>query len=514
MKYFKFITIVLGLAFLALSFATVFAADFSLNMPKYDENVGAGEQLVSFLEWAFTFAIAAAGILALLMIMIGGFQYITAAGSEAMAGQAKNRIQNAILGLVLALCSYLILNTINPDLVTLHLPGFEPLSSSDFNWEDFLPEEPKAGDEAHDVLDGGICATKLDCYHSRECVDKFICPANKVNNYLDQASCETAESQCYNDPNTTDKTPCIPTKICEAVKPDPKNPNRALDGRVLYGEKCENISTDICYDAPEVVCHSSFDARCHVRSDYWQPCERNEECKNSEADVPLEKKLHCDTKNKRCTTEDDSLPGEIPGETPTEEPIFEYSPDGKYAIVLQDYIWSDTSGCNNITKPGKWKQPSGFWEEVCQMRWPNAPTKDASVKCDAKKQCAEYQWAEAVEGIAATCENSYGKDWKKEDDKTICQQIQGNPAISDIDCCKQQIVCCRNEQTTGESAACNMLNLYLNESQKKVFEWKQATGGDKPCRDLQLGPASFIKFYTDWGTNPLPATCCEKTQKK
>ena len=58
---------------------------------------------------------------ALFMISVGGFLYLTSAGNTSRASTAKGIIFDAILGLILALVSYLILYTINPDLVLLRI---------------------------------------------------------------------------------------------------------------------------------------------------------------------------------------------------------------------------------------------------------------------------------------------------------------------------------------------------------------------------------------------------------
>lgn len=57
---------------------------------------------------------------AMVMIVIGGLEYMT---SELISSkdEGRKRIQNAILGLVIALGSYLLLNTINPDLLNVCL---------------------------------------------------------------------------------------------------------------------------------------------------------------------------------------------------------------------------------------------------------------------------------------------------------------------------------------------------------------------------------------------------------
>lgn len=59
-------------------------------------------------------------VLAVLMIVVGGIEYMSTVSIGEKEG-AKNRIVNALLGLLLALGSYIILNTINPDLVNIQV---------------------------------------------------------------------------------------------------------------------------------------------------------------------------------------------------------------------------------------------------------------------------------------------------------------------------------------------------------------------------------------------------------
>jgi len=51
------------------------------------------------------------------MITVGGFWYVTSAGNQAQATTAKSIITDAFLGLFVALFAFLILRTINPNLV-------------------------------------------------------------------------------------------------------------------------------------------------------------------------------------------------------------------------------------------------------------------------------------------------------------------------------------------------------------------------------------------------------------
>jgi len=87
------------------------------SLPKEGGDLEENVTLEEYLTWAFRFVLALAGFLAVMMIVIGGVQYIISGASESMRGEAKKRIENAIWGLVMALVSYLVLYTINPSLV-------------------------------------------------------------------------------------------------------------------------------------------------------------------------------------------------------------------------------------------------------------------------------------------------------------------------------------------------------------------------------------------------------------
>ena len=87
------------------------------SLPREGPDLEKNVTLKEYLTWAFRFALALAGFLAVMMIVIGGVEWIISGASEAMRGEAKKRIENAIWGLVMALVSYLVLYTINPSLV-------------------------------------------------------------------------------------------------------------------------------------------------------------------------------------------------------------------------------------------------------------------------------------------------------------------------------------------------------------------------------------------------------------
>lgn len=78
--------------------------------------------LGAFVQSMYKYAIGIAAILATVMIIVAGFQYVASGGNAEMITSAKKRIGGALIGLLLAYLSYAILNTLNPALTNLRLP--------------------------------------------------------------------------------------------------------------------------------------------------------------------------------------------------------------------------------------------------------------------------------------------------------------------------------------------------------------------------------------------------------
>ncbi|HEX9664198.1 MAG TPA: hypothetical protein VGA49_00025 [Patescibacteria group bacterium] len=100
-------------------------ASIKLNVPF--GGLGTASNYAEYIAALYKFGVAAAGVVAVVMIMIGGIIWIVAAGNASKIGQAQNLITNAIIGLIMILGSYVLLNTINPDLVKLRVPELETI---------------------------------------------------------------------------------------------------------------------------------------------------------------------------------------------------------------------------------------------------------------------------------------------------------------------------------------------------------------------------------------------------
>jgi hypothetical protein len=74
----------------------------------------------TYIRAAITLIIGLAGGLAVILIMVGGIEYITSATGMGKSN-GKDKIYNAIIGLLLVIGAYAILYTINPNLLKFNL---------------------------------------------------------------------------------------------------------------------------------------------------------------------------------------------------------------------------------------------------------------------------------------------------------------------------------------------------------------------------------------------------------
>ncbi len=96
-----------------------------------------GQLLNLFMSKLIKYSIYLAGIVAVIMIILAGFQWLSAGGNQSKIGTSKGKITSAIIGLALIFCSYIILNTVNPSLTNLdknlELLYIEPDYREDFD---------------------------------------------------------------------------------------------------------------------------------------------------------------------------------------------------------------------------------------------------------------------------------------------------------------------------------------------------------------------------------------------
>lgn len=93
-------------------------ASYTLNVPI--GSVTEIQNLPTYINTIYTWLLPAASLIAVVMLMIGGLQYVLSRGKSKYIEKAKTRITNAITGLVLLLAVFVILNLIDPRLTALN----------------------------------------------------------------------------------------------------------------------------------------------------------------------------------------------------------------------------------------------------------------------------------------------------------------------------------------------------------------------------------------------------------
>ena len=89
-------------------------------LPGITKPDGVTATFATYIPGIFSLMIGIAGLLAVIMIVYGGLQYLTTEAFQGK-GDAKETIKNALWGLLLTIASWLILNTISPNLVKFDL---------------------------------------------------------------------------------------------------------------------------------------------------------------------------------------------------------------------------------------------------------------------------------------------------------------------------------------------------------------------------------------------------------
>ncbi|MFM2414415.1 MAG: hypothetical protein RI911_108 [Candidatus Parcubacteria bacterium] len=89
----------------------------------YTENLG------EFINAVFRMTISIAAVVAVCQFVYGGIVYMMTESGAVQMGESKERMRNALLGLIMLLATYVVFNQINPELLNLGL-DLEQLSET------------------------------------------------------------------------------------------------------------------------------------------------------------------------------------------------------------------------------------------------------------------------------------------------------------------------------------------------------------------------------------------------
>ena len=263
---FVFLVIFLGMP------ATAGADDSSSLKGLIKLEVGIGNERTAkgisyYIGMVYNFAAAIVGVVAVVMIIIGGIQYSASAGNPAALASAKETITSAIIGLAIVLMSYLILGAFSGKFTNLAEPNIKQINI----------DESDSGDDQQSG--SGVCLSGEIAYN-----DVNTCNTNCRKEY--NQDCTTRYGQNANEAVyccLQQKAPDNCTNVCE-----PEN-------YVCKRERvpCHEVTDDftlcmvLCRDYPEKRMDCLVD---DPRSDYSKCLElyhrMGERCKTANQGEP------------------------------------------------------------------------------------------------------------------------------------------------------------------------------------------------------------------------------------
>jgi len=224
---------------------------------------------VNYVVAIYDWSIKAIVLLAIVMIMYAGFKWMMAGGNASSITKARDQIISALIGLVLAIGSYTLLNFINPSLVNLRNLSIDPVKRENLIIIDTCSGMIITGIKRAFRFDaekkcssrckGEFLVSELANTEEQWCCDCVGCPTGSFEKPEDYDSCyEYCTSQDKWGGQYTSAYPnccmcedqCISKRTeCESVE----NPQSQDDCSLYHG--CEGYDTDFICRYTDGKCH-------------------------------------------------------------------------------------------------------------------------------------------------------------------------------------------------------------------------------------------------------------------
>ncbi len=185
-----------------------------------------------YVQAWFNYLVGAIGIIAVVMVMWGGIKWITSGGNSGQIEEAKTKIKNAVIGIVLLLGAYTIFTTINPQLLNLSLPPITQVvdTVAECQWKkecevtEYKTSEPEI--DCKNIIPIGIDKNSVIC----------CCKLNMiVLDYNEPIDTEEKFQKVATD--CKEKTNCTKKVNIEPIEPEKYNMTK-------WGCKCEESLGD------------------------------------------------------------------------------------------------------------------------------------------------------------------------------------------------------------------------------------------------------------------------------
>lgn len=179
-----------------------FTAGQEINAGKIVGATSSSDLLAKYINGFYKYGLSIAGIVAVIALMAAGLIWATSGGDSGKIGQAKKMIAGSLTGIVILACSWIILNTINPQLVSLQTLETKITGGA---YEDYITCcDPTIGENRIHVkivdgkyygVEGDVKNKPVDCFGPK-CSEGQICVLARDNSYAcfdNYGCCECAK---------------------------------------------------------------------------------------------------------------------------------------------------------------------------------------------------------------------------------------------------------------------------------------------------------------------------------
>lgn len=201
----------------------------------------------------YIFIISIAGLMALTTLIWAGILYLTSAGDSEKLAKAKKQVLATFFGIIILFSSYLILRTINPELVKIDLPRlkqiiFSPLQAPPS--KTLAPELlEKVRETAYKIKEEVIPGIKNSSQKIKDLTEKCDCKNTQslcvCTGGDEKAECQARE--CYSEPGFQ---PCPEEK---EIKENQKNIIAWKDEIIYYKNRAAAEAEDLKDETKKVL---------------------------------------------------------------------------------------------------------------------------------------------------------------------------------------------------------------------------------------------------------------------
>lgn len=188
----------------------------------------------NYIQGLYTYGLSIAGILATIVMMFGGLLWLTSQGNSQQVGEAKAWIGGATTGLLLLFCTFLIMNTVNPELTSLKPITVSMIAEEPDNEPESLEGNPTNTTACPDCVDlpSSIETANTGRKISKTEYDKLIKVANAPYWVVTEAWPNTGKH----------KSKCHPNGTCMDIALRPKPPTCENVNKVIENFKAQGFT--------------------------------------------------------------------------------------------------------------------------------------------------------------------------------------------------------------------------------------------------------------------------------